>query len=447
MASSETADHVPPHSAFPSGFHAWSMVGVLVLASLVSYLDRQILNLLVDPVRRDLAISDTQIGLLQGLGFSVFYSIAGLWFGGLVDRYNRRNIIACAIAAWSVMTIFCGMADSFAMLFIGRIGVAVGEAALMPAAYSLLSDLFHPHHRGRAAGVFGTGMAMGNGLSMIASSFLIAFLDPPTIARFPDFLPHVQWKLVFMMVGALGIPAALLILLAGEPRRIGLRDPGVHVPATEALRFVRRNLAAFAGLLCSSAALLSIGNGLSAWGPTILIREFGQTPAQAGMGYGVTTVIGGVAGPLLLGWLSDRLAMRGMAASRLRTYLVGGPLAAVGAVVVMFAGSPEMLLFGNLIVMLCVHGFAMILYTATQDVAPAMLRGRVVAVTAVFINVVGIAMGPLLVAMAGEYAASANLPLTWGYGIVAIPLALVGTLIAWWGIKPFSATEHRMRGA
>lgn len=428
---------------YPAAVHGWTIIVMLMFASLVSYLDRQILNLLVDPIRHDLQISDAQIGLLQGFGFSVFYSLAGLWFGGLVDRHNRLRIVAIAIVLWSATTIYCGFANSFMQLFIGRVGVAVGEAALMPAAYSMISDLFHPHRRGRAAGVFGTGMAMGNGLSMMVSSLFVAWLDGPTIAAMPDFLPHVQWKLVFIAVGLVGMPVALMLLLIREPKRMGATISG-QSSIPDVLRFVAANKAAFAGLLCSSAALLSIGNGLSAWAPTIMIRQFGETPVDAGFAYGLSTLAGGVAGPLLMGWLSDRLAMNGKGAARMRTYLIGGPLSAAGAMMVALAAGPAMLLAGNVVVMLCVHGFAMLLYTATQDISPVSMRGKVVAVTGVFINVVGLAMGPLLVALAGEWATGMGLPLTVGYGMMALPLIAVGTVIAAISLRSFGETERRM---
>lgn len=431
---------------YPPRGYAWTVVCVLMLASLVSYLDRMILNLLVDPVRHDLGITDTQVGLLQGLGFTAFYSTAGLWFGSLVDRHNRRTLLAVAIGLWSVMTISCGLANSFGQLFIGRVGVAVGEAALMPAAYSMLSDLFHPHQRGKAAGVFGTGMAMGNGLSVMISGLFVALLTPQMIASLPDFLPHVQWKLVFIAVGLIGVPTVLLLLAIREPARLGLAQ-GSAATIGDALRFVGANKGAFAGLLVSSAALLSIGNGLAAWGPTILIRQYGWTPAEAGFAIGATTLTGGVLGPLIMGWLSDRFATAGLGAPRLRAYLIGGPGSAVAAVLVAFGGSVPTLLAGNLLVMLFSHGFAMLLYTATQDIAPAAMRGKVVAVSGVFINVVGISMGPLLVAMAGDYVKTRGLPLTVGYGIASLPMIVFGTLVAWLSLKAFAAAERRIRQA
>ncbi len=157
-----------PSAGAPPSFHAKYLLGVLLAAMVISLLDRQILSLLVEPIRHDLGLSDTQISLLQGLAFAALYAVMGIPFGILADRVNRRNLIACGVLVWSVSTILCGLSRNFPELFLARVGVGVGEACLSPAAYSLISDSFARERRGRALGLLS---AAGN-FGLVASLFL-----------------------------------------------------------------------------------------------------------------------------------------------------------------------------------------------------------------------------------------------------------------------------------
>jgi len=156
---------------------AWYAVGILTVAYTFSYIDRQILSLMVGPIRADLGISDSAFSLLHGLAFAVFYTLLGVPIGRLADRRNRRNIIALGVAFWSLATVCCGLARSFWQLFAARVAVGVGEAALSPAAYSMLADLFPKEKLGRAIGIYSSGVFVGIGLSFIIGGMLIATIE------------------------------------------------------------------------------------------------------------------------------------------------------------------------------------------------------------------------------------------------------------------------------
>jgi MFS family permease len=435
-----------PVHAYPAARAAWGFVVILALASVVSYLDRQVLNLLVDPIRRDLAISDTQVSLLQGIAFSLFYALAGLWIGGLIDRYNRRTIVAAGIAVWSLMTAYCGLADSFGELVVGRIGVAIGEACLIPASYSLLSDLFEPARRGRAAGVLSTGMALGNGLSLVVSGLLLAALDGGWLAGLPQHLPRSDWQLVFLIVGLAGLPVVLLLFLVREPRRLGVRDDAAAVPLAAVVRFLGEHWVAIVCLFGATTLMMVASSGLLAWGPTILIRELGQTRADAGFQMGVALLTGGAIGPLVMGWLSDRNVAAGCTAPRLRLFSIGGPTMAVGVLLAALARDASAALAGMFVVMLCAVGFATMLYTAIQDICPNQLRGRVVAVATICTNVFGLGVGPTLVAYAKDSLLPAGTSLATSYGIVGLPIVALATALAIAGHRPFARAEVRLAG-
>src|SRR5690606_31508962 len=200
---------------------AWYAVVILVIAFVFSFIDRIIIAMLVDPLKQDLGLSDTQLGILQGLAFAVFYAVVGLPIGRWADRYSRRMIIASGIFLWSIMTAVCGLARNFWELFLARVGVGVGEAALSPAAYSMIADYFPKEKLGRAVGVYQAGAFFGAGLS-----FLVGGLIIQAVAKAGDIsLPLVgavrPWQVVFFVVGLPGVLVALLMFTVREPARRG----------------------------------------------------------------------------------------------------------------------------------------------------------------------------------------------------------------------------------
>ncbi len=270
---------------YPKAIYAWYVVAVLVLAYTFSFIDRQILSLLVGPIKRDLGISDTQMSLLQGFAFAAFYCVAGLPIGRLVDRYHRFNIIALGVFIWSVMTALCGTARSFLQLFIFRAGVGVGEAALSPAAYSIIADYFPPKRLGFALGVYGMGVYIGAGLALI-----IGAADRRRWSREGGnaALPLIGEiyrvaKVTFLVVGLPGVLVALWVWTLrrrgrrGHIRReIGARDGvgrSVEVPVAEVFGYMGRNWRAMVPLSISATRFRPMmAYGVAAWIPTLFVR-------------------------------------------------------------------------------------------------------------------------------------------------------------------------------
>ncbi|MGH9937465.1 MAG: MFS transporter, partial [Blastocatellia bacterium] len=205
--------------------YAWYVVFVLMVCLTLSFIDRQILSLLVGPIKRDLGISDTRIGLLQGLAFALFYTLMGLPVGWLVDRYSRRTIIAAGVFFWSLMTALCAVAGNFWSLFAARLGVGVGEATLGPAAMSLTSDYFPKEKLGGALSVYAMGIFIGSGLALIVGGTVVSAVAGMPAVTLPIIGEIASWRLTFLIVGAPGLLVGLLVYTVREPLRRDLLRP------------------------------------------------------------------------------------------------------------------------------------------------------------------------------------------------------------------------------
>ena len=206
-------------AAWPKPAVAWYGVVVLLLAYTFAYVDRAILTVLVEPIQRDLHINDTQIALLHGFAFVIFYVTLGVPLGFVADRTNRKRLIVGSIAVWSLMTAACGLTSTFASLFAARIGVGIGEAGLSPASYSLISDQFPPSRRSSALGVYTLGIYFGSGLAILAGGLVVGLIGVQPTVTAPLIGVVKSWQLVFFVVGLPGLLVAALAATVREPVR------------------------------------------------------------------------------------------------------------------------------------------------------------------------------------------------------------------------------------
>jgi MFS family permease len=385
-------------SGYPRRSYAWCVVAILIATAIVSYTDRQVLSLLVDPVRRDLGISDTQISLLLGTAFAVIYGIAGIPFGMLADRTSRRNLIFFGVVVWSLGTVACGYAHSFGQLFAARIVVGLGESVLSPAAISLISDYFPASRRGMAVGCFLSGIAIGIGASILIGGGVLHLVEAGAMVGTP-LAGVAPWRLVLLLIGAPGLAWSLMILLIREPKRRFMQAravPDDGVPTRRATLYV------VAPIYFVVAMASLVDNAVGAWAPTLLIRSFGRDPAQVGLQLGLLLTIAFGGGVLLGGWLSDLVGGEGRWMRKLGVCLVSSlmilpvsvSLNSSQLVVVMAAVPLYFALSG--VVTAC--GFSSIL-----DAIPNMRRGFAMAVS-FFLNVaVGAGLGPTSVALASTH--------------------------------------------
>src|SRR3984893_4908830 len=422
----------PEPTDYPPRGYAWVVVAILIGTAILSYTDRQVLSLLVDPIRADLGISDTQVSLLLGTAFAVVYGIAGLPLGYLADRTSRRNLIFCGVLIWSIGTIACGLSQSFGQLFAGRLVVGLGEAVLSPAAISLISDYFPPSRRGTAVGCFLSGIAMGIGASILIGGGVLHLVQIGALAHTP-LATQAPWRLVLLVIGAPGLLWALAILAIREPVRRATEAPLAVASAADASGWRATGWARVIPIYVVVAIASLVDNAVGAWAPTLLTREFHMDRAQVGVELGIllTAAFGG--GVLAGGWLADRAGLRGGWSKKLLVCLIAGALilpvaASINAaqVTVVLLSVPAYFALSG-IVTAC--GFSAIL-----DVVPNRSRGLAMSIS-FFLNVaVGGAVGPTAVALASDHvfgsaaglAPAIGVTVAVAYGIAVV--ALLGAL-------------------
>ena len=436
---------------YPPRGYAWTVVAILVATAVLSYTDRQVLSLLVDPIRADLGISDTQVSLLLGTAFAVVYGVAGIPLGWLADRTSRRNLIFCGVIVWTIGTLACGLSQSFGQLFAGRLVVGLGEAVLSPAAISLISDYFPPNRRGTAVACFLSGIAMGIGAAILIGGGVLHFVQVGALAGTP-FANQAPWRMVLLLIGAPGLLWALVILAIREPVRRGVEPTdvdgapagsarsevgsGTHVAAASAIAINPTSAIGWAKVIpiyIVVAIASLVDNAVGAWAPTLLTREFHMDRAQVGMELGImlTAAFGG--GVLIGGWLADKAGVSGGWSRKLLVCLVAGalilPVAAslnAGNVTLVMLSVPTYFALSG-IVTAC--GFSAIL-----DVVPNRSRGLAMSIS-FFLNVaIGGAVGPTAVAMFSEHvfggeaglgpAIAVTVAVSYGSAIVALIAAL-----------------------
>ena len=306
-------------SGWPRPAVAWFAVGVLVLAFVFNIADRIIISLLVDPIKADLEVSDTAMGLLMGFAFAIFYAVMGLPIGRMADKYSRRMIIAAGIFMWSIMTALCGLARSFMQLFLARVGVAVGEATLSPAAYSMIADMFPKDKLGRAIGVYQSGAFFGVGLAFIFGGLAIQFAKGADDVVLPLLGALKPWQLAFIVVGLPGILVAGLMLLVREPTRKGISSAAEdEISLGQTFGFAFQRWRVFIAHYTGFALLALPMTTLATWVPTYFARVVQMPPPEIGLQLGAIVLIASPIGVIGGGMLSDALFKRGYQDAPLR---------------------------------------------------------------------------------------------------------------------------------
>ena len=404
MNTSPSPTKVQPAS---SNAYAWYVVIVLMLCYALSFIDRQILSLMVEPIKADLGLSDTEFSLLQGMSFAIFYTFVGLYMGKLADTRNRRNLIVAGITAWSLMTALCGMAKSFGHLFIARVGVAVGEATLSPAAYSITGDYFTKEKLGRAMSTYSVGVFLGSGLAFVVGGALIASI--PAVTDLPLLGELKAWQMVFIIVGLAGIPFALLVLTVREPLRGRFSeqqiDPKEKVSVAKSLRHFTSRWRFYGPHFLGFSMLTTIGYAFHSWVPAFFIRTHGWEASEIGISYGTINIITAPLGVLIGGWFGDRL----LKAGRSDAYLVGPIIGAIplwifaSLATAPFISAPVI----SLGLLAALHFFASfhagMAVAALHTATPITMRSQATAAYLFVINLVGLGGGPLVVALLTDF--------------------------------------------
>jgi len=425
-------------ASYPPARQANYTLGVLLAAYILSFIDRNVMAILVGPIRQDFAISDFQFSILHGWAFTLFYIVLGIPIGWLADRYSRRWIIIVGVSFWSIMTAACGLARSFPSLFLARIGVGVGEATLSPAAYSLLSDYFAPDRLRWATAVFAMGITLGTGASYMVGGFLFDYFSALDMSGLPLLREVRPWQATFIVVGLSGFLVVALLCLVREPPR--QRLPGESeeaVPLREVLATLRTQGRLYAGLMLGVTMMAVIGYGSMAWYPELLLRSHAVPKSEAGAALGLIFMIAGTLGTFGGAACASILQRRGYTDANMRWVMIAAVLAAVPAV-----ASPLMPdSFGTLalftLVTLLHYSHFGVGMAALQLVTPSRMRGQISALMLFSTNLLGLGLGGTLVAALTDFVFQDDQALRYSLALVAVVFYPLAALLIWWGLGSY----------
>ncbi len=379
---------------------SWYVLGLLTFAYALAFVDRQMLNLLVDPIKQTLQISDTQFSLIQGSAFVFSYMLMAPVFGRLVDITNRRNILIIGIASWSLFTALCAHADTFTELFLARCGVGMSEACVFPVALSLVADYFSPSRAPRALSIFLLGVQLGGGFSLFASGFVIA--SAGGLAMLIPVLADLEpWQIAFIVVGLPGLLFAGVLFSMKEPARaksltVEADDREKSLRETLSLIWQRR---AFYGRIYLGVGFVGMVQlGVPAWMPAFLIRTHEMSPTNTGYRLGLISMIVGTVATMLGPWVATKIQERGFRDAHIRC--------AAFSTIGMFALCTMLPLASSSTVLLVVAGviffnsfpIGLMAYTL-QSATPTMVRGFASALYTFVAQLLGYALGPTIIAL------------------------------------------------
>ncbi len=422
----EATPAAPPTTISAAAIAPWYTVAMLTLLYALAFVDRQVISLLVAPIKRDLGISDVQISLLIGLAFVILFSVLGIPAGWLVDRVSRKRVIAGGVAAWSIMVIVSGLARSFGQLFLGRVGVGVGESTLVPASFALIQATVPPKQRGKAFGMLSLGPTFGGALSLVLGGLIFAAAEAGRFHGLPIIGGLKAWQIVFVLLGLCGLPLALLALTLREPLRSGsFAANGQTASFAAALAHIRAHLRLYALLVGFITFSAMWAFSFQAWAPSMLGRNFGLNPAQVGLRLGTIALICSLVGQFVFGAIVDRLTARGRADAAPLVGLFTVVATLLLAVAIPFAPSLDS---ASVLIALyyIVQGvFYPVGANCLARITPRNLIGKVTGLYLIFQSGIAAAFGPTLVALAGQYFFSGPRAIGYGMALVALCVSLL----------------------
>ncbi|MCP4926196.1 MAG: MFS transporter [Gammaproteobacteria bacterium] len=437
------------NSARPAPTVAWYTVMLCMVAYVLAFVDRQIIALLIEPIQADLEISDTQFSLLTGFAFALFYAIMGLPIARWADTGPRPLIISAGIVIWSFATAACGIARTFVQLFFARMAVGVGEAALSPTAYSIITDSFPKSRLGLALGVYSIGAFLGSGLAFIVGGAVIDIVGRMGVIDLPLLGVIKPWQTAFFIVGIPGVLVGILFLLTvRDPARTGLAtdEKGADQAFTirKVMDYIGGHKPTFTAHYLGFGLLALSMYALLSWAPAYLMRVYELSARDAGLYLGTIVLIANTAGTLTSGWLADFFTRRGHDDAPLRAGIIGG----LGVIIpaALFSSMPD--LTSSLLVLAVAFFFASFPVATSaaglQLMAPNQMRAQVTALFFLAMNLFGITGGATLVAVLTDYVFGDILKVGYSMSVACALSGICGAATLAWGLRHFSATARKV---
>jgi MFS family permease len=447
--TSLAANAASPYPARAVGWYATALLGFLYW---LSVLDRFIISLLVEPIKRDLGISDLQFGLLTGFAFATTFSVFGLLFGALADRVSRRWVIFAGVSIWSLATATCGVAKNYVQLALARVGVGAGEAALNPCATSMLADLFPPHRLSLATAVYAMGATVGAGTAFLVGGMIVDLVSHSEFFVFPLLGEVRSWQAVFYIVGIPGVLISFAIFIIPEPVRRGPKLAATNgrswmTAYVDLIQFMKKRPRLYVCHILGFGIASAVVSGGGSWYPVHMIRSFGWTPGKTGLALGLTMIAAALIGKSISGRLMDELYKRGFRDAQMRWYM-GACLAAVPVGIITFtSGNPWVFLGGFWIYMVLIQTLPICAYTTLNLVTPNNLRGASVAFFGAIGGIIGAGLGPILIPAAAKFIFKQDNAVGLGMAAVIGTVCPIAALILGLGLRSVREAVTEMQNA
>lgn len=416
---------------------AWLTLGLLILAAMLNFIDRQILSFLVKPIQQDFGLSDVQISLLQGPAFAILYAMSAFPFGMAVDRFSRRRILALGIVGWSLMTMLCGLARNFLELALARMGVGVTESSLGPTAHSIIGDSFDRTRLPFAMSLYGSATSLGSGVAFILGGQVAQWTQAIGDVTLPGYGLVKSWQLAFLIVGLPGLilAAAVVLWLREPPRRApaGNADEAV-APVTLGAFFRGREWLCIAGLLAIGLKTAS-GYAILSWIPTYFGRVYGWSGSESGLTVGLLVLLLGVPGSVLAGTVTSALVRRGVGDASLVVIASTTVVSAIFMGAAFVVGNPTWTVILLIVPYLLNPAYVGLGPAMIQAITPGALRGRVSGINFMATTLVGMSIGPVMVALLTERVFGSPESIGRALSITTAALSLAGALLLW-SVRP-----------
>ena len=422
---------------YPNRRYAWFVVFTLILASLIAFIDRQVVAIVVEPMKADLGVGDTEIGWLYGV-FALFYAVAALPIASMADKRSRKHIIAIGIFLWSLMTIACGLTKSYWQIFLARIGVGVGEATLSPSTTSLIGDYFPREDIPLALSIFQTGPIIGTGIAFVIGGFVLQLVQGADPVVWPIVGALEPWQLTFVYVGLPGLILAGFFLLIREPTRRPV-PPSESSEWQQLVEFYRQNRATILFHHLGFVSLVLTGYAFVFWSVTFFTRVHGVPAAEASQTFGWIFIVFGPMGPLLAAYLARILSQRGHYDANITAGMVGGILTIPSVLLIQVAPTPFWAFVCYAPALLAVNSPFGIAAGALPVITPANLRARVAAVY-MLTGAVGMMFGPPLAGAFNEYIFPGQDGVRLSMITMTSFFGLLGVVLLWFGRAPYAAS-------
>lgn len=446
MSNSAAAPADASAAGYPNQGYAWYVVSIMCLGYVFAFIDRIVVGLLTAAIQKDLLLTDTQMGVLQGIAFALFYTLFGIPIGWLADRWHRKTILTIGMTVWSVMTALCGYAGSFFTMFLARVGVGIGEATLNPCSASIIGDYFPPKSRPKAFGLYVMGTAFGTGLTYLGGGLVFGFLASTPIVDLGPLGEMKPWRAMFVFVGLAGlIPALIFVLTVKEPARkdLAAKQKGKATMA-EIKAFFAQNRRA---ILCHHFGISMVIMSIYAWVNWMAVyfeRIHQWGPAKFAITYGVPGLLTGIISAMGSGWLATKMKERGYVDATLRVCLWGCiGVVTLGALAPQMA-TPEAALTFFVLTGMFSNTPTVLALAAVNEICPNEMRGFYTSTYIFLVGLISSGIGPLLTGWVTDNVFADKMRIADSLTLVTVITGVIGCALVAYGLKGYRESLARV---